>query len=128
MIEITRYVLAAVVAQTHLWPQGADWSGQIAVFAFYTLSGYLMTRILHERYGLTVRGTAAFVLNRVLRLWPAYTVIMASVLLALRFLPLQNFFFLIRTPTSAADVVTTSPSSARWDSTSCNGWRWRSRW
>ena len=106
MIEIIRYVLAAVVAQTHLWPQGADWSGQIAVFAFYTLSGYLMTRILNECYGFTMRGTAAFGLNRVLRLWPAYMVIMALVLLALRFLPLQNFFFLIRTPASAADVVT----------------------
>jgi peptidoglycan/LPS O-acetylase OafA/YrhL len=106
MIEISRYVLAAIVTQTHLWSQGPGWTGQTAVFAFYTLSGYLMTRILNERYGFTIRGTAAFALNRVLRLWPAYLAIMALALCALRFLPLQNFFFLIRTPASAADVIT----------------------
>src|SRR5260370_567007 len=105
MIEISRYMLAAVVVQTHLWPQWADGTGQIAVFAFYTLSGYLMTRILHERYGFTVKGMVAFVLNRVLPLWPAYPAIMALALCARRFLPLQNFFFLIRTPANAADVI-----------------------
>jgi peptidoglycan/LPS O-acetylase OafA/YrhL len=106
MIEISRYILAAMVAQTHLWPQGADWTGQISVFAFYTLSGYLMTRVLNERYGFTIRGTAAFALNRVLRLWPAYLAIMTLALVALQFWPLQNFFFLIRTPASAADIIT----------------------
>src|SRR3984893_19113587 len=106
MIEISRYVLAAIVAQTHLWSWGTDWTGQIAVFVFYTLSGYLMTRVLNERYGFTLRGTAAFALNRVLRLWPAYLAIMTLALVALQFWPLQNFFFLIRTPTSAGDIIT----------------------
>jgi peptidoglycan/LPS O-acetylase OafA/YrhL len=106
MIEISRYVLAAMVAQTHLWPQGAGWTGQICVFAFYTLSGYLMTRVLNERYGCAIRGTAAFALNRVLRLWPAYLATMTLVLVALQFWPLQNFFCLIRTPASAADIIT----------------------
>jgi peptidoglycan/LPS O-acetylase OafA/YrhL len=106
MIEISRYVLAAIVAQTHLWPRGSDGLGQISVFAFYTLSGYLMTRVLNERYGFTIRGRAAFALNRVLRLWPAYLVIMTLALVALQFWPLQNFFFLIRTPTSTADIIT----------------------
>jgi peptidoglycan/LPS O-acetylase OafA/YrhL len=46
MIEISRYILAAMVAQTHLWPLGVAWTGTIAVFAFYTLSGYLITRVL----------------------------------------------------------------------------------
>ena len=54
MIEASRYVLAMIVAQTHLWPQGPDGPGQISVFAFYTLSGYLMTRVLNERYGFTI--------------------------------------------------------------------------
>jgi peptidoglycan/LPS O-acetylase OafA/YrhL len=106
MIEISRYVLAAIVAQTHLWPRGPDGLGQMSVFAFYTLSGYLMTRVLNECYGFTIRGTAAFALNRVLRLWPAYLAMMTLVLVALQFWPLQNFFFLMRTPTSGADIVT----------------------
>jgi hypothetical protein len=36
MIEISRYVLAAMVAQTHLWPQGADWTGQISVLYLHS--------------------------------------------------------------------------------------------
>jgi peptidoglycan/LPS O-acetylase OafA/YrhL len=106
VIEISRYILAVIVAQTHLRSTGTDWTGQIAVFGFYTLSGYLMTRVLNERYGFAWRGTAAFLINRVLRLWPAYCAIMGLVLLALQFLPLSNFFFLIRTPHSVADIVT----------------------
>jgi peptidoglycan/LPS O-acetylase OafA/YrhL len=106
MIEISRYILATMVAQTHLWPLGAAWTGNIAVFAFYTLSGYLMTRVLNERYGFTPRGTVAFLLNRVLRLWPAYLAILGLTLIALLFLPLSNFFFLIRMPTTLADIVT----------------------
>jgi len=106
MIEISRYILAAMVAQTHLWPSGVAWTGTIAVFAFYTLSGYLITRVLNERYGFSARGTAAFLLNRVLRLWPAYLAILGLTLIALSFLTLSNFFFLIRTPTTLADIVT----------------------
>ena len=106
MIEISRYILATMVAQTHLWPFGAAWTGNIAVFAFYTLSGYLMTRVLNERYGFSGRGTVAFLLNRVLRLWPAYLTILGLTLIALLFLPLSGFFSLIRMPTTLADIVT----------------------
>jgi peptidoglycan/LPS O-acetylase OafA/YrhL len=105
MIELTRYILAAIVAQTHLWPLGSSWPASIAVFAFYTLSGYLMTRVLNERYGFSTRGMAAFLLNRVLRLWPAYFTILALTLVALQFLPLQNFFPLIRVPVTPVEIV-----------------------
>jgi peptidoglycan/LPS O-acetylase OafA/YrhL len=98
MIEIIRYALALIVAETHLWPVGITWAGWQAVFAFYSLSGYLMTRVLHERYGFTVGGTAAFLVNRVLRLWPAYLVVVFGTVLALQFLPLQNFFFSLTVP------------------------------
>jgi peptidoglycan/LPS O-acetylase OafA/YrhL len=105
MIEVTRYILAGIVAQTHLWPLGSSWPATIAVFAFYTLSGYLMTRVINERYGFTPRGTAAFLLNRVLRLWPAYFTILGLTLIALWFLPLQNFFPLIRFPMTPAEIA-----------------------
>jgi hypothetical protein len=45
MIEVSRYILALIVALTHLQPLGMGRPGSIAVFAFYTLSGYLMTRV-----------------------------------------------------------------------------------
>jgi peptidoglycan/LPS O-acetylase OafA/YrhL len=40
MIEVSRYILAFVVTLTHLQPLGVGRPGSIAVFAFYTLSGY----------------------------------------------------------------------------------------
>ena len=107
MLEITRYLLALIVAATHLWPIGITWAGWQSVFAFYTLSGYLMTRILHERYGFAPAGTLAFLLNRVLRLWPAYLAVVAGTLAALLFLPLQNFFFSLTLPHGLLQEVTT---------------------
>jgi peptidoglycan/LPS O-acetylase OafA/YrhL len=107
VIEISRYILAAIVAQTHLWPQVAGWTGEISVFAFYTLSGYLITRVLNTRYGFSWLGTGRFVANRILRLWPAYAAIMILVLLALQFLPLANFYPSIRTPRTAVEILTT---------------------
>ena len=98
--------MAIIVVQTHLWSKGMDWMGQISVFAFYTLSGYLMTRVLNTRYGFSWGGTAAFFANRILRLWPAYLVLMALVLFALQFLPLQTFNQVIRIPASAIEIVT----------------------
>jgi peptidoglycan/LPS O-acetylase OafA/YrhL len=106
MIEIIRYLLALIVAETHLWPIGIVWSGWQAVFAFYTLSGYLMTRVLHERYGFTFRGRTGFLINRVLRLWPAYLVVIGATGLALRFYPLDQFFFSFTPPHSWFDAVT----------------------
>jgi peptidoglycan/LPS O-acetylase OafA/YrhL len=106
MIELCRYILAVTVAQTHLWNVGAAWTGNIAVFAFYTLSGYLMTRVLNERYGFTARGMATFLVNRVLRLWPAYLAILGLTLFALLFLPLSNYFFLIKMPQRPLEIIT----------------------
>lgn len=107
MIEIVRYALALIVASTHLWPLGITWSGWQSVFAFYTLSGYLMTRVLHERYGFNASGTAAFLANRVLRLWPAYLIVVAATGLALQFYPLDTFFFSLTAPRSILEKVTT---------------------
>jgi peptidoglycan/LPS O-acetylase OafA/YrhL len=42
----------------------------------------------------------------VLRLWPAYLVILGLTLIALLFLPLSSFFSLIRMPTTLVDIVT----------------------
>src|SRR6202035_4460687 len=107
MFEITRYILALLVADTHLWPVGWGWLGAQAVFGFYTLSGYLMTRVLHERYGFEWSGTAAFLSNRVLRLWPAYLVVVAGTGLVLCFYPLGNFFFSLTVPHTLLEYATT---------------------
>jgi peptidoglycan/LPS O-acetylase OafA/YrhL len=88
MIEITRFLLAAIVAQTHIWVLSDEWLGQQSVFCFYTLSGYLITRVLNTRYGFSRSGTKAFALNRILRLWPAYLIVLAMTFAVAVFVPL----------------------------------------
>src|SRR5947209_5961483 len=68
MIEFTRFLLSTIVLEAHIWPLGVPWLAWQSVFAFYTLSGFLMTRVLHERYGFGLNGLLRFALNRVLRL------------------------------------------------------------
>ena len=106
MIEIIRYLLALIVAGTHLWPIEITWAGWQAVFAFYALSGYLMTRVLNERYGFARTGIAGFLVNRVLRLWPAYLVVVLGTTLSVHLLPLQNFFFSFKMPHTWLEMVT----------------------
>ena len=59
----------------HLWPNASSISGYFAVFAFYCLSGYLMTSILHDTYGFSQNGLWRFALNRLVRIYPLYWVV-----------------------------------------------------
>jgi peptidoglycan/LPS O-acetylase OafA/YrhL len=65
-----RFALAILVVAGHL--RNPVWLGAYAVFAFYTISGYLMCLVLNERYGFSPRGLGAYVLNRFLRIHPPY--------------------------------------------------------
>jgi peptidoglycan/LPS O-acetylase OafA/YrhL len=86
MIEFVRFFLSTVVAEAHLWPVGAPWLAWSAVFAFYTLSGYLIVRVLNERYGFSADGFLIFAANRFLRLWPAYLIVALLSIIVLHFL------------------------------------------
>ncbi|RME56248.1 acyltransferase [Candidatus Parcubacteria bacterium] len=76
-----RYVLALLVVLAHTGgPELAPWAGAYAVFAFYTLSGYLMTFILREVYGTDAAGIRRFAVNRFLRIFPLYWVVLVITL------------------------------------------------
>lgn len=76
-------MLAVMVAVCHLWPTTVWWWGMYAVFGFYTLSGYLMTLVLNERYWrLGHGGTMRFLANRALRIYPPYLVVALLTLVA----------------------------------------------
>lgn len=49
--------------------------GIFAVFGFYLISGYLITTILHETYSFRL---SAFAINRFLRLFPIYYIVIAA--------------------------------------------------
>lgn len=95
MFGIYRYGLAFCVAISHLWSGMIGGPAAYAVWGFYCLSGYLMTLVLNEKYGFSPRGVARFAVNRALRIYPAYYVICAGMLViflvapgtAARFLP-----------------------------------------
>ena len=46
--------------------------GPYAVLSFYSLSGFLMTTIMHESYGYDRGGVRRYAANRFLRLYPMY--------------------------------------------------------
>lgn len=83
MIGSWRLLLALLVVCAHLFTPW--WPGAMAVFSFYTISGFLMTLILHQRYSFAGGGLRAFWLNRVLRIYPPYyfACVVSLVLLAL---------------------------------------------
>lgn len=70
MLGAYRFFLAWMVVAQH--SGGAQGAGGFAVFAFFVLSGYLMTHIMHGTYGYTAGGLAKFSANRLLRIYPLY--------------------------------------------------------
>jgi peptidoglycan/LPS O-acetylase OafA/YrhL len=66
-----RFILAITVTVAHLW--ATNMTGvSVAVFGFYCLSGFLMTKVIHETYGDSLKGKALFLLNRLIRIYPPY--------------------------------------------------------
>jgi peptidoglycan/LPS O-acetylase OafA/YrhL len=76
---IFRFVLALNVMIFH----GLDVPaiGPYAVYSFFILSGFLMTTIMHETYGYTISGFKRFVINRFLRIFPIYWVLLLIILI-----------------------------------------------
>jgi peptidoglycan/LPS O-acetylase OafA/YrhL len=95
MFGIYRYGLAFCVAISHLWAGMIGGPAAFAVWGFYCLSGYLMALILNEKYEYNPRGLVRFAVNRFLRIYPAYYVVSAGMVMlfilipgtATRFLP-----------------------------------------
>lgn len=75
---LLRYLLAVAVVAYHYGPIfGLQMmSGQVAVEIFFAISGFYMAMVLSGKYGSHV---GAFYLNRFLRLYPTYLVVMLMV-------------------------------------------------
>lgn len=77
-----RFFLAVSVVLFHLNRSNFVQSGNIAVWCFFLVSGYLVTRILNTTY---VGRPADFLVNRFLRIFPTYWVALAIGLLLIYF-------------------------------------------
>lgn len=78
-----RFFLAFLVVISHLWAGMIDGPAAYAVWAFFTLSGYLMTAGLATRYADGADGLRLYAHNRFLRIYPAYAVALAAGLFTL---------------------------------------------
>ena len=67
-----RFFLAFLVAISHLYADMLGGPAAYAVWGFYVLSGYLMTKILIYKYGFEREGLKAYAHNRFLRIYPLY--------------------------------------------------------
>lgn len=75
MFGTFRLILALMVVHSHF--TGGALGGPVAVFGFFCLSGYLMTKIVNESYSDGAIGFLRFLGNRALRIYPAYYVAVA---------------------------------------------------
>lgn len=67
-----RLMLASMVAASHLWDDMLHGYAAYAVWAFFVLSGFLMTLVLTTRYGFDGVGLRAYAFNRFMRIFPLY--------------------------------------------------------
>jgi peptidoglycan/LPS O-acetylase OafA/YrhL len=74
MFGIYRTGLALMVMVHHL--AYVPIIGHLAVHGFFILSGYLMTLILNKNYGYSLHGVSHYLINRFLRLFPMYWLIL----------------------------------------------------
>jgi len=110
MFGTYRYILALLVIFSHYHPiycGRLNWTGMYAVFGFYVLSGYLMTRVLHQTYGFSGRGITHFLWNRALRIYPAYWVAAIVSLLVVEAIPQTVAIYsrVIGAPIAPTDVI-----------------------
>lgn len=77
-----RLALACLVVMSHLG--GVANVGHLAVFGFYAISGFLITRVLHESYSFRF---VPFAVNRFLRLYPMYYIVGGFTLFCLAMAP-----------------------------------------
>jgi len=74
MFGFYRTWLALAVMAHHL--VGVPLIGHYAVHGFFILSGYLMTYVVINTYGGSAKGFLSFCINRAMRIYPAYWVIL----------------------------------------------------
>lgn len=81
MFGIYRWFLSLMVAYSHLGPNASHAVGYYAVFGFFTLSGFLMAKILSETYLPKPHGLRRYLLNRFLRIYPIYWLVLLLAIL-----------------------------------------------
>jgi peptidoglycan/LPS O-acetylase OafA/YrhL len=93
MMGTYRFFLSNVVVFCHLWVGSPPWSelGYAAVFSFFVMSGYLMTLAVNRTYGFSVDGLSRYALNRALRVYPQYWLVMLFAIFVVMAFPQESY-------------------------------------
>ena len=84
ILPLLRFAMAVCVVGTHMWRAAFKDAGLHAVFGFFVISGYLITRITATSY----QGRPfSFLLNRFLRIYPQYLTAIALGALVVVWMP-----------------------------------------
>jgi len=115
MFGTYRFILALLVVMQHFKLPFPGPVGNYAVAAFYVLSGYLMTLVLNEKYQ-GIQGTAHFLVNRALRIYPSYLVVALFTLFFVYFEPniAWKFYKSIIMPQTVGDWLTNLTIMGLW--------------
>mgnify|MGYP001336763078 CR=1 FL=1 len=102
-----RLALSLIVVLVHLKFIPMGWAAWYAVFAFYVLSGFLMTAVLNQTYGFSRTGLIRFGMNRFLRLYPSYYFIGALSVACIMFFGVRNSLNVhLQLPKNGWDLLT----------------------
>lgn len=106
MFGVFRFILAFNVVAFHI--AGIPTIGAYAVYSFFILSGFLMTTVMHKTYEYSIQGFKKYTLNRLLRLYPAYWLLLIISFLAFQFIGFDfssEFHTKIRSPETITDIL-----------------------
>lgn len=101
MMGALRFFMASCVVLFHLTEKVPN-IGILAVIFFYSISGYLITMVLHETYRF---DAVSFAENRFLRLYPAYAITLAAGLAASTIDSFETFHAVWKPTDTSLDVL-----------------------
>ena len=110
-----RFGLALLVFAGHAQLRIQNAGPLMAVQLFFVVSGVYMAAVFTTKYGSMEKGVRLFFLNRVLRLWPTYLLLLAFTWLAFVFAGAKirndfHVFTLFLTPLTAGDLLYLVPA------------------
>jgi peptidoglycan/LPS O-acetylase OafA/YrhL len=118
MFGFFRFGLALLVTVYHL--SGLHVTGWYSVYAFYALSGYLMTLVITRKYAFSPAGMGNFAMNRLLRIYPPYLVVVISSIILLS---LPQFAPSAKSLIQAPDIGMPQTARSWFENVFIVGWR-----
>lgn len=107
MLGTLRFFLAILVVYAHLCNKLLT-TGHFAVYTFFILSGYLITYIVKNKYGKSLKGLKLYAQTRILRIYPTYLFALVVSVAIFLFIPssfLIDFYKTLQIPNTLSSIA-----------------------